>query len=111
MALLEALTLGLSASVVKSVVKLWLKENPVQEGLAGGVVDILKSRFDDFKTRRASERLFMDIQDNISRRLEKIIATEFTYLPENEQVAATVAVSGILENTSLTQDLFRTNLD
>jgi hypothetical protein len=67
MALLEILTVNLGASLVKVLAKLWFKDNVVAEGSADFFAETLKGLFPDFETRRATHRLFEDLQDEAAK--------------------------------------------
>ena len=56
MALLEALTLGIGASVAKATIKLWLGDSTLVSVSANSVVDVLKKYIEDFSARRTTER-------------------------------------------------------
>lgn len=111
MALIEALTTGLCAAILKSATHHWLKDTPVVGDAANSVVDSLKRRFEDFQTRRQADRLLQALQDEVATKLCTFIETEFSTLSENEQIAAAFAVQEIFESTEVTSEAVGADLD
>lgn len=111
MLLLEALTINLAAALLKTTAKLWFKDTPFAEGAAGSLVDTFKKKIEDFETRRATERLFDGLQDEVARRLERLVEREFSSLPEHERTAAALAVADVLNQLPVSESLFAANLD
>lgn len=111
MALLETLTIGLGASIVKALAKIWLKEFPVLADASTGLTDILKKGLEDFETRRATERLLLDVQDRIAKKLYDLIRNEFRDATDNEAEAASLAVGAALDEVSLATSMFQADLD
>jgi hypothetical protein len=83
MPLLETLTVSLVASISKTLAKIWLKD----EGLvkpAEGVIETLKKRFEDGQVTRATQKLFLDLEEKVESRLHDFIeSSEFRALAEN----------------------------
>lgn len=111
MGLLEALTVGLGPSLMKAVAKLWLKDQPVAEAAATGAIDVLKKKIDDFTTRRATQQLFDNLQDEVASRLAATIEVEFGGLPEHDRVAAVLSVKVVFESLDLADEVARGDLD
>jgi hypothetical protein len=111
MSLIEILTVNLGAAVAKAAAKIWLKESPLIGETANSVVDLLRKRIEDFETRRSTEHLFSDLQDEIAKRLERLIDVEFSTLQLNDREAAALAVSEILNGMKLETQLFEADLD
>jgi hypothetical protein len=81
MTLIEALTINLAAALLKTAAKLWFKDKLFAEGAAGSLIDTFRKKIEDFETRRATERLFDGLQDEVGRRLERLVELEFSSLP------------------------------
>ena len=115
MPLIETLTINLAAALLKTTAKLWFKDKPFAEGTAGAFVDsfkkYLENNIGDFATRRATERLFEGLQDEVARRLEQLVELEFPRLPENERTAAVLAVADTFDKHTIPESLFAANLD
>jgi len=111
MSLIEVLTLSLGAAVAKTAAKVWLKESPFIGEMASNLVDPLKRNIEDFETRRSTERLFSDLQDEVARRLERLIDIEFTSLKSNDREAAALAVSDVINGIELETEIFKADLD
>ena len=109
--LLEALTINLAAALLKTTAKLWFKDTPFTEGAAGALVDTFKKKIEDFETRRATESLFHSLQDEVARRLERLVEREFSSLPEHERTAAALAVADVLNQLPVPESLLAANLD
>jgi hypothetical protein len=63
------------------------------------------------ESRIATERLFHEFQDQVAYCLSDVIDRLFPTTPENERIAATLAVADMLGHVSLRQDLFDADLD
>lgn len=111
MILAQALTLYVGTAIMKAVAKLWLKDSPIAEGAAAGAIDVVKKKIEDFDTQRATEKLLNNLQDEVAKRLSNTIAIEFPTLPENDRVAAALAVAAVLEELDLAPEIARQDLD
>ena len=111
MALLETLTIQLAAPMLKAVAKLWLKDSPIGEGAAGGLIEIFKKKIDGWDAQRGAEKLFDNLQDEIARRLADTIEAEFPQLPESDRTAAALAVAAVFGELDLSVEAFRQDLD
>jgi len=76
-ALLETLTIQAGAALVKAAAKSWLEDHAFAEAAAGGLVDGLKKKIEDFATRDSAETLLRSVQREVGRRLEAFLAIEF----------------------------------
>jgi hypothetical protein len=110
-ALIEELTIGLGASMMKFAAKIWLKDYPFSEAVVDPVVESLKKHITDFRTQRNAERLFDNLQDEVAHRLHHLIETEFGNLPENEHLAAAHAVNQAFCGANLTRDVLESDID
>jgi hypothetical protein len=111
MTLLEVFTVNLAAALLKTTAKLWFKDKPFAEGAADSLVDTFRKKIEDFETRRATEHLFNGLQDEVARRLERLVELEFSSLPEHERTAATLAVADVLDQLPVPESLLAANLD
>jgi hypothetical protein len=111
MSLLETLSLGLGAAVAKSIAKIWLKDMPLAADATEAAIDAVKSRYEDYATTRGTRRLLEDLQFDVAKRLDSVIAAEFSHLAPNDARAAILAVGEVLSQMSLVDSLAIANLD
>jgi hypothetical protein len=109
MPLIETLTIGLGAALLKTTAKVWLGD--FSESAAGAAIDTFKKKIEDFETRRATERLFDGLQDEVGRRLKPVVDAEFRNLPENERTAAALAVADVFNELTLSDAMLGVDLD
>ncbi|WP_198041287.1 NACHT domain-containing protein [Delftia sp. HK171] len=111
MGMLEVLTINFGPSLMKVVSKLWLKDVPFIEEATDCVNDVLKGKIEKFATRRSTEQLFDNLQDEIAKRLSDTIAVEFGDIPEGDKIAAILSVKEIFDSLDLSEEMARTDLD
>src|SRR5262249_8016901 len=83
--LIEALTVKLGASLIKAMAKLWFRDSEPANSVASGVGDLFQTKFKDWSERRAAEKLFSHVQDEVAARLETVINVEFSRLADNDR--------------------------
>jgi hypothetical protein len=111
MALLEILVTRLGPALAKAVLKIVLPESPYSDAAADTVGEMLKKRGEDFTTQRAAERLFDNLADKISDRLESLIEVEFSNLPETDRAAAILAVAELFQRLDVSSVVMNANLN
>lgn len=111
MPLIEVLTTSLGAALAKTTAKLWFRKMPYSEAIADELVDVLRQQIDDFETRRATQRLFEKLEDELASRLAGVIDVEFPNLAENERNAAALAVADVFDQLELDQTVSAVDLD
>ncbi|MEO0373260.1 MAG: hypothetical protein AAF329_01275, partial [Cyanobacteria bacterium P01_A01_bin.17] len=72
MTLVETLIVTIGAAMGKSLLKVWLKEQPLLESAASSSVDLLKSKTTDVLSARKAAREFDTLGDRIAESLEPI---------------------------------------
>jgi hypothetical protein len=72
MALVETLIVTIGSEMGKSLLKIWLKEQPLLAAAGTGSIDILKSKTADFLSARRAVREFETLGDKIAKSLEPI---------------------------------------
>ena len=112
MAGLEVAVISLGAVVVKSACKLWLGDRQMAVDVSSELIDMFKDRVSGRFEQRQLGRLFDECADIVARRLSGLLAAEFSRVPENERVAAVMAVSDTFAAARLSDEaLFRADLD
>lgn len=111
MALLETITLGVSASVAKLVIKLAMPEGSARDAIADSASKLLERRISDFTARRKAERLLDEVQDEVSKRLVDAFNSEFPELTHEDKEAASIAVAELLASAPMSELAMVSNLD
>jgi energy-coupling factor transporter ATP-binding protein EcfA2 len=112
MAGLEVAVISLGAVVVKSACKLWLGDRQVAVDVSSQFIDMFAGRVSGQFEQRKLGRLFDECSDVVARRLSGLLAAEFSRVPENERVAAVMAVSDTFAAAGFSDEaLFRADLD
>src|SRR4051794_33097025 len=96
MILLSAVFLDIGGALVTFGARFWLKDFEGAGDAAQGAADSLKKRFEDLRTQKQGELLFIALQNDVSTRLSDFVDAEFSGIAENEKMAAAIAVRGIL---------------
>ena len=65
MPLLEVLTIEVGTSIVKAILKMWLKDSSIASDVSLTIVDILKSRTTDKLAQRRAQRQFEVIGEKV----------------------------------------------
>jgi hypothetical protein len=111
MTFIETLTVGVGAAVAKTALTLWLKDSEIAAAAATSTVDALAKML-PFPVRGPTQREFQRIAEEVGRRLERFLETECPGVPENEKMAASLAVAGAFDRAGISDDLlFSKNLD
>jgi len=111
MALLEILTLKLAPALAKSILKLWLPANPVAIAAGDTVLDILKGQGEVFATADATDRLFRNLSAEVARRLDKVVAAEFSGISDADKEAAILTVADVFYQLDLSHALMQADLN
>ena len=102
----------LGAAVVKSAIKLWLKDESFAADASGSVVDLVSARISGGLEQRKARRFFEDLEVPVVNRLQALREAEFAALPQNELNAAVIAAGESFDRAQLTsRDLFSRDLD
>ena len=72
MPLLETLIVTVGGAIGKSLLDVWLKDNPVASAAASSTIDVLKSKTSDIIAARKIEREFSGLADRIALSLEPV---------------------------------------
>src|SRR5207248_295606 len=108
--LIETLAIGVGTSIIKSVLKLWLKDYSIASEVSSSLADVLKSQISDRLTQRRAQRQFEEIGERIGQSLLPIFQMEGANLHENERIAVAEAVESTL-NAITSRVLAQNNLD
>jgi len=104
--------LVLGAAVVKSALKIWLRDESFASDASASVVDLLQAKMSGDLEQRRARRFFEDLEVPVSKRLRAMRQAEFSQLPENEWTAAVHAAGDSFDRARLTaKDLFTRDLD
>ncbi len=109
---LEAAALAVGTAVVKSVVKLWLRDKSIAADVSASAIDVVSGRLTTMVDRRRMRRVYDNLEEIAASRIQPLMLHEFKGVPENEVIAALLAVRDTLEAVSLNDDdLFAADLD
>ena len=112
MAGLEVAVISLGTVVVKSACKLWLGRDQIAVDVSAELADMFTGRVRGRFEQRKLARLFEECADIVAGRLNGLLAAEYGRVPDNERVAAVLAVSDTFAAAELTDDaLYRADLD
>jgi hypothetical protein len=103
MALVETLVTTIGASLAKSLLNVWLKENPVVTSTITPTIDLLKTKTDDYLSARRGDRAFVELGDKIAKSLEPVF-TDYM-LGENSYESVAFEVSKTLEKSKISSKL------
>jgi hypothetical protein len=109
MPFLEALAIEVGTSIVKSVIKLWLKDYSIVSDTSSSIVDMLKVGAKDKLTQRRAERQFQAISEKVAENLLPIFETDGGKLDENSREAVALAVAKTLNIASASSDILAEN--
>ena len=101
MPLIETLTVTVGASVAKTLLRLWLKDEALALDLGLSLTDLAKAGGKSFLERRGLERSFERIAEEVAEKLDSYLEAEFSQVPENEVVAAIHAAQGTVDSAHL----------
>jgi hypothetical protein len=82
-------TVSLASTIVKAAC--FLATGNVADA-AASIIDLIEGHVNDVLDRRKIERMFDECADVVTRKLQAVMEQEFRDVPENEQIAAIVAV-------------------
>jgi NACHT N-terminal Helical domain 1 len=112
MAGLEIAVISLGGIVVKSACKLWFGNDQIAVDASSQLVDMFAGRVSGRLEQRRLGRLFDECADIVAGRLSGLLAAEFSGIPENERVAAVLAVTDTFTAARLSNDaLIQADLD
>ena len=99
MALVEILILTIGSAMGQSLLKIWLKDQPLLEAASTSSIDLLKSKTSDVLSARRAEREFETLGDKIAKSLEPIFRgcdlQENSYNAIANEVAAAISDANI----------------
>lgn len=93
--------LALSASVVKSVCKIWFRDDTLAADTSSTLVDLLQAKLARSSSDRNAGRLFDGMQGTVTRMLRPLIDVEFDRLDAGEREAALLAARVAFERARL----------
>jgi NACHT domain len=104
--------LVLGAAVVKSGLRIWLKDDSFAADTSNSVIDLIKSKIAGELEQRQAQRFFEDLEVPVANRLRGLRSAEFGNMPVNEWTAAVLAAGQSFDHARLSpQDLFARDLD
>ena len=109
---LDDAAVALGSVVVQAAIKLWLGDRTLAADIASSATEALAARTNDLLRRRQTVRLVERMTDIVARKLQPYLQVEYSRLPENERIAATLAVHDTFVKAALTdEDLFAHDLN
>jgi Leucine-rich repeat (LRR) protein len=109
---IESISITLSTIIVKSAIKIWLRDSQVASDASADAVDALSIRASSLLDQRKLRRTFDEMTDVVTRRLTTFVKAEFQGMPENERIAAILAVSDTFNRAGYADDyLFANDLN
>jgi hypothetical protein len=106
------LVLVLCGAVVKTVFKLWIRNDPLADALTGDLTDMIKSRVSGVLDQRKLRSRFTQMEEIVADQLLAMLKNEFRDLDEGERNAAIIAVTDTFNRAQLTgQVLVTEDLD
>jgi Leucine-rich repeat (LRR) protein len=104
---MEILLLRLGGAVAKSVLSLWLGSNVLLGNMSETAVDTLVDQIPNLGIieRRRLARQFQRMAEAVAEKLAPFLEVEFGGLPENERIAAVLAVADAIERANVTSQL------
>ncbi len=104
--------LALSAAIVKTAFKIWIKDSELARNTTDELIDLVKDKIAGHAGQRKVRRWVEDLEEIVNERLLKFMEHEFSGIPENEREATIIAVSDTLGKAKLTdRDLLEQDLD
>jgi hypothetical protein len=103
MALVETLIMTIGSEMGKSLLKIWLKEQPLLEAAGTSSIDILKSRTADLLSARKATREFETLGDRIAKSLEPVFRN--CNLQENSYDAVAFEVASAISDAQISSRL------
>ncbi len=110
MVLLQTLTLRLAGPAIKLLARLVLPESS-GKAVGDSLASVVESRLGAFEERRKAHRLLEDLQDEMGRHLERVLAEEFKDLDESDRTAAALTVGRMFETEAGASVIVKANLD
>lgn len=103
MTLPEILIMTIGSAIVKSLLKIWLKEQPLLEAASTSSIDLLKSKAPDLFSARKAEREFANLGDKISKNLEPVFRN--CNLQDNSYNAVALEVASAISDAKISSRL------
>ncbi len=103
MALVETLIVTIGSEMGKSLLKIWLKEQPLLEAASTSSIDLLKSKTADVFSARRAAREFETLGDRIAKSLEPIFRN--CNLQENSYQAVATEVASAISDAKISSQL------
>lgn len=103
MALVETLIVTIGSEMGKSLLKIWLKEQPLLEAAGTSSIDLLKSKTADVLSARRAAREFETLGDRIAKSLEPIFRN--CNLQENSYNAVANEVFSAISDAKISSQL------
>lgn len=103
MSLVEILIVTIGSAMGKSLLKIWLKEQPLLEAASASSLDLLKSKTADILSARKAEREFETLGDRIAKSLEPIFRS--SNLQENSYGAVANEVASAISDANISSQL------
>ena len=106
------LVLVLCGAVVKTVFKLWIRNDPIADSLTGDLTDMIKNRVSGALDQRKLRNRFTQMEEIVADQLLSMLKNEFRGLDEGEKNAAIIAVTETFNRAQLSgQVLVTEDLD
>ncbi|HEU5229140.1 MAG TPA: NACHT domain-containing protein, partial [Ktedonobacteraceae bacterium] len=109
MALVEALSIEVGASIAKAILKRWLNNDDLISDAAASVIDILKAQTSDKIAQQRANRQFESIGEKVGESLLPVFEQEGAKFDEETRTAIALAAAETL-NAATSEVLARRNL-
>lgn len=112
MALIETLITGMGTAIAKGILKLWLKDEVIALETTTSLTDILSKKISNFREKRATERLFEEIADQVGESISQMLKKEASEISEKQLEIIANAASETINQTEINSELLvKQNLD
>ena len=94
-------TLALGAAVIKTFLRIWLKDNSAAEQTGLTLTDLISTKLTDMREQRKVKRLFENLEEKVADQVLKSMEHEYRDVPSNEKEAAIYAATLAFNDTRL----------
>ena len=107
MALLETLIVTIGGSIGKSLLNIWLKENPIADSLSSDMVTLITAKTNNVLAARKGAREFESIGDKVAASLEPVFRSHQFNIKHQQEIYELVAseVSAAISATNISTKL------
>ena len=104
MALIETISITLGTSIIKSILGVWLKDNPVAVDASKSILDILKTKTENHFAIKKGVREFEEISDKVSITLIPLYES-YSQIKEKTRELIAVQASDAIRTANINFDL------